>query len=425
MNSFIDIHELVTDGSVWLAIIAINMTIIGLTSLAESKSVIGIDYGQYLIKSYKTFFGVKIYHLLVIFALINIVSLFSMFTTVYSVRVANLVILILSLAFAIYYFFSYVLIKNPRVKKQIYMDELLGIYYDSNDKTNFKADVITGMCNGWRTEKRISSNLISYFDKYNSESRDVFCKIFSPTSVIYSRSNAVKRYWLKNYNLNAFNYKSDSGGVHISHEFFQMYRYSELQEKWLLEVLNLFNKEYSANFKESRVDNIIRVLAHVNRFGRCDNLYGYKFLEYLSIYVCDALEVLVSVDQEDFGKVRREKEAFLLQEFFLYIMNTLETRSDPLFHNVAVEVCKKLIVNSKYNRYFDCNDKINLIINSSKGMKGDFIEGFISEVVYNYISSGVEVKYSLNELKSLISVKDEDDAIQKIKHELYSSCPNL
>jgi len=46
MEQFINISELVNDGSVWLAIIAINMTIIGLTSLAESKNIIGIDYDE-------------------------------------------------------------------------------------------------------------------------------------------------------------------------------------------------------------------------------------------------------------------------------------------------------------------------------------------------------------------------------------------
>ncbi|GAD79486.1 hypothetical protein [Vibrio ezurae] len=419
MDLFIDIHELVTDGSVWLAIIAINMTIIGLTSLAESKSVIGIDYGQYLIKSYKVLFNVKIYHLLVIFALINIFSLFSMFTTIYSVRVINLVILILSLAFAIYYFFAYILIKNPRVNNQIYMDELLGIYYDSNDKTNFEADIITEMSNGWRTDKRISSNLISYFDKYNAESREVFGEIFGPKSIIYTKNKTIRKYWSKNYNLNAFNYHSSQGGVHISHEFFQLYRYSELQEKWLLEILSIFNKEYSANFKESRIDNIIRILAHINRFGRCDNLYGYKFLEYLSAYVYDALEVQSSSDKKDIIKNRKAKEAFLINELFQYIINTLETRNDPLFYNASVEICKRLIVNSKYNNYCDCNDKIESIINISRQIKGDFIEQFISEVVYHYLSSGINVRYDLNEIKSLINIEEKNDSIQTLKWELY------
>ncbi|MGF1848610.1 hypothetical protein [Vibrio lentus] len=419
MDLFIDTYGLVTDGSVWLAIIAINMTIIGLTSLAESKSVIGIDYGQYLIKSYKIFFDAKIYHLLVIFALINITSLFSMFTTIYFVRVVNLIVLMLSLAFAIYYFFAYILIKNPRVKNQIYMDELLGIYYDSNNRTNFEADIITEMSNGWRTDKRISSNLISYFDKYNTESRVAFGEIFGPKSVIYERNKTMQKYWVKNYNINAFNYNSNKGGVHISHEFFQLYRYSELQEKWLLEILSLFNKEYSANFKESRMDNVIRVLAHVNRFGSCDNLYGYKFLEYLSLYIYDALEVQASPVQKGSIDNRKEKEKFLLNELFIYIMTTLESRGDPLFYKASVEACKCLIIKDKFNKYCNCNDKIELLINTSKRMKGDFLETFISEVVYNYTSSNIEVKYDLNEIKLLINIKEENDSIQDVKRELY------
>ncbi len=419
MSLFIDIHELVTDGSVWLAIIAINMTIIGLTSLAESKSVIGIDYGQYLIKSYKVFFDVKIYHLLVIFALVNIVSLFSMFTTIYVVRVINLVVLMLSLAFAIYYFFAYILIKNPRVKNQIYINELLGIYYDSNDRTNFEADVITEMSNGFRTDKRLSSNLISYFDKYNTESREVFGDIFGPKSVIYERTKSMKKHWLKNYNVDAFNYNSNKGGVHISHEFFQLYRYSDLQDKWLIEILSIFNKEYSADFKESRIDNVIRVLAHVNRFGFSDNLYGYKFLEYLSAYIYDALQVKTSVENKVFIENRKEKEMFLLNELFIYIMTTLDTRSDPIFYNSSLEVCKRLIVDEQFSNYCDRNDKLELIIKTSKIMKGVFIERFISELVCNYMSSNIEDKYDLKKIKLLINVEDENDPIQDIRRELY------
>lgn len=41
------------DNSLILAIIAINMTIIGLTSLADAKTVIGVNYGDFLIRKFK------------------------------------------------------------------------------------------------------------------------------------------------------------------------------------------------------------------------------------------------------------------------------------------------------------------------------------------------------------------------------------
>ncbi|MFJ8246318.1 hypothetical protein [Peribacillus asahii] len=47
---FINVQKIGYDSSLIMAMIAINMTIIGLTSLAEFKKVIGIDYGSFLIK---------------------------------------------------------------------------------------------------------------------------------------------------------------------------------------------------------------------------------------------------------------------------------------------------------------------------------------------------------------------------------------
>ena len=41
--------KLELDSNILLTMISINMTIIGLTSLAEKKTIIGVDYGKYLI----------------------------------------------------------------------------------------------------------------------------------------------------------------------------------------------------------------------------------------------------------------------------------------------------------------------------------------------------------------------------------------
>ncbi|WP_165976170.1 hypothetical protein [Bacillus salipaludis] len=45
MKAIIDFNRIINDVSLIMAIIAINMTIIGLTSLAETKKIIGVDYG--------------------------------------------------------------------------------------------------------------------------------------------------------------------------------------------------------------------------------------------------------------------------------------------------------------------------------------------------------------------------------------------
>ena len=37
----------------WVALIALNMTLIGLSSLAGKRSVIGVEYGKFLLDRYK------------------------------------------------------------------------------------------------------------------------------------------------------------------------------------------------------------------------------------------------------------------------------------------------------------------------------------------------------------------------------------
>ncbi|WP_019241454.1 MULTISPECIES: hypothetical protein [Bacillus] len=44
---FINMQQIIHDSSLIMAIIAINMTIIGLTSLSEFKKILGIDYGSF------------------------------------------------------------------------------------------------------------------------------------------------------------------------------------------------------------------------------------------------------------------------------------------------------------------------------------------------------------------------------------------
>ncbi|MFC4386591.1 hypothetical protein ACFOZ1_02080 [Gracilibacillus marinus] len=53
---------IITDPNIMYTIIAINMTIIGLTSLADMKSIIGIDYGRFLLTKYKLFGMIRIYY---------------------------------------------------------------------------------------------------------------------------------------------------------------------------------------------------------------------------------------------------------------------------------------------------------------------------------------------------------------------------
>ncbi|MFA1642604.1 hypothetical protein AB5N96_07045 [Chryseomicrobium imtechense] len=128
MNELNDLGRLATDANILFAIIAINMTVIGLTSLAESKNIIGVDYGKFLLRKYKIGGYIRIYYLLILFAVINLSSIFMVIVDDQGLRIIHFFVLMTSLVFAIYYFFSFIIVENRAVKRQIIMQEILGHY---------------------------------------------------------------------------------------------------------------------------------------------------------------------------------------------------------------------------------------------------------------------------------------------------------
>ena len=295
---------MIYDNSLILAIIAINMTVIGLTSLADKKTIIGVDYGQFLIK--KFYFGkMRMYYWLITFAMINVLSLFTMFIDMSLVRVLNFFLLIFALIFAIMYFFGYILVENNKVMKQVYMVEMMGLYCDDpNMLEHFPIDKYVGMPGGNRTDRKMSSSVINYFHMYNADSLADFEKLFGPQSFLYDcNSKTYKKLWEKLLpkNIEPYQYRGDGQEYRdINFEFFQMVRYSEQQHMWFIEILRLFDlqDQNSVNIKDGvtssdmksylYLTNVARVIAHVNTFAFKDNIYKYKFLSLLYGYWLNA-----------------------------------------------------------------------------------------------------------------------------------------
>lgn len=362
MNNLFSFDNLISDGAIWLALITINMTIIGLTSLAETKRVIGVDYGKFLIRKYRVGGCVRIYYLLVVFAIINVISLFSMFVQIDWFKLVNFAVLILSSIFAIYYFFNFILVENRGVKRQIFMDEVLGMYYKSDDVTTFYPDLLTNMKNGWRTQKKISSYLVHFFNRFNTDTQIAFEELFGPHSILYDNSKKVINYWNKKFKLVPFDYSADCGLNHISHEFFQMYRASDMQDKWILEILYLFNKSYTDSHKEMRIDNLLRVLAHLNKFGKSENLYKYKFLENLMPYIHSAFCLDDKNVDIDIPK-RKEKELFVVEQICEFIMVSNENYYDKNFEQWGCKLLSEIVIGENFNCFTTDVERLQVILN--------------------------------------------------------------
>ena len=355
------------DNNILLAIIAINMTVIGLTSLADKKTIIGIDYGEFLIKEFR-FLGMRMYWWLIIFALINAISLFTMFIYVPIIRKINLSLLVASLLFAIYYFFAFILVENRQVVKHVYIKELLGLYCDSDDKKHFYIDNLVGMNSGTRTSNKLSTNIIDYFNDYNGNTIKVFKEIFGPNSIIYSQERYILRARKKHFNIRPYMYRASPDNEYIkeiSFEFFQLFRFVEHQERWALDILLILNgepRDYK-NYDIFRLYNFARLTAQIKTFGISENLFKYKFLFHYGSYW------LYTINAEKPNRASNAKvinhimeiEEEIVTSLFEFISKTINKYSDKEYVNTIEILLEDILLDNKYKGFIELN-KIVMII---------------------------------------------------------------
>lgn len=375
------------DNNLILAIIAINMTVIGLTSLAESKSIIGIDYGKFLVKKYKVFNSIKIYNLLIVFAAINIISILCLFIRNDRLIKWIFIILVLSLIFSIYYFFAYIMIENSHVKKQIYMQELMGLYYSSDQKTTFEVDKLVKISNGSSTSKKISGDLIAYFNNFSSESQKYFCEVFGPESFIYKNISDSNQNIKSKIDAKPYLYRQGNDGVwDISHEFFQLFRYTELQDKWVIDILRIINKDDCVHRKYEiiRLYNVTRVITHINTFGYNEEIHKYKFLEHFKHYFYNAVKISddeIKLMSSDEKKHIISVEEYAIEQLIKYIINTIITYNDINFINYSKNVLNEIAFkdSSEASKMLDLEKRFKIFLKSvvdadNKQVKEIFVE---------------------------------------------------
>jgi hypothetical protein len=386
--SFIEINKIIFDTSLIFAIIAINMTIIGLTSLAETKKIIGVDYGRFLVKKYRIIGRIKIYEFLILFAIINVSSLFFMFVQTYRFRVMHFGLLTISLVFAISSFFSSIIPENKRGKKQIYEDELLGLYFESDNFNHQEADVLTRMNGGSRSSKKLSSNIISYFDTYNSDSQLAFAEVFGAKSVIYDYSKKATKKLMKKYKISPYFYRKSSNGIlDISYEYFQLFRSSEQQFKWTFEILRIFDGDRRdvSHFDIFRLYNFSRIVTHLNLFGNNEAIYRYKFLEDLSAFYHDA----VRISREEFYLIEdkdhlKEIEIYTYRQLLTFMFSNDGEQRDATSIHKASMITKEIILHRKYKGILKTEELLKLMLDKALETNSDILKKLFTEILNQY-----------------------------------------
>lgn len=378
----------------WIALIAFNVTVVGLSSLAEKRTVIGIEYGKYLLDRFKWLGLFRVYHILVLVALINALSLIVMLHPDYSPVLTTVVFscLVLSSIFVLYYLFGYVLRVHPVVKKTIYRKQLLGLYVDSDTKCDFEGDVVIGMPTGDRTSKKITSDVQSFFNQFDEESITAFHEVFGPNSVIYARDFLTMREWHRlkekphDYHVHLRDEKrTPTSVVHISWEFFQMFRFSEIQDRWLLEILKIFNESYADKYPRLRLYNVAAIFGQINRVGFAEGLYRYKFLDYMMPHIVKALDPTEDENRQE----RIPVERYFHIQFSQYIHDTMLHHPTSTFTQSARKALKAIICVDKYRGVMPVKERIPCY------QKWDGFEEYdmlLREVVSDWEKEAVQIK---------------------------------
>lgn len=395
------------DSNILLTMISINMTIIGLTSLAERKTIIGVDYGKYLINHFKLFRIVPMYVLLIAFAVVNVLALFTLYLTDLDLRLTIFIGLTICLSFAIYYFFGFIIRENRSVKAQIIENEFIGLYYADDTPPGAECDRIVGMNNGFRTTKRVSTDVVAYFNHFNNDTQQAFAECFGPQSFIYRRNYRIKRRYWELTRHRPYDYSGTDGLMHISWEFFQLYRWSELQEKWIMEILVLFNDRYAKNSPEMRLNNLLRVLFHINVFGRTENMFGYRVMDYISSYVQDAF-----VCKCEYSESRKEKEQVLLRYYCQYMFSCIQYHYAEQSFNLVVRILKDLLAVTGAKEHIDKDDMMQIILAQSAKHNNIHVEQIVTKLYNFYCESSTESPnhITLSRAKQIVEQHRQEDS---------------
>ena len=357
-------NQIIDSVPVWLSLIAINMTVIGLTSLADRKTIIGVDYSKYLLKNYKIAGVVRIFSLLIVFAMINILSLFVMLSNIYYLKIVFFLMLCASLVFAIFYFFGFILIENKQVRREICYNEILGLYFYKRNTGDIRDRVHKGMPAKKSWKQSLSTNVISYFNEYNPDTIADFAQVFGPNSILYPQTHPdrdkIERYYEKHYLLQVDGETDETerpcdytvnfdgiDGKYVSMEFLDLIRGSKIPDRWVGEAFRLFseaNKEIGHNVNALNFAIVMHCLA-MEMFYMLPYLAQTHFIKMLYS------QMIVSYPDSKLGQYET------IQNFLIFLLHSLQENQDASFRRFGEDCMIHFIKKDKP----DCYDSVDAL----------------------------------------------------------------
>lgn len=384
------------DKALIVALITINLTLLGLTTLAESKKVLGVDYGKFLINKATLFLRVKYKHIIALFTGINIVGVIAIFYThIQLVLIITSILVSVSTVLLLIYFVSSVLYINKRVKNEIYIYTLSGLYSSKVVEVNPNSiNSLLDLNPGSHTDKTVVSDIYNYFNEDSFTVLESFEAVFGPKSFLYKYKDHQKKivyFWDKHFEnkdlpireLKPYHYRNIDGNLDITHEFFQMYRYTKLQTIWAKKVYYLTKQN---DYNLITYANIIRILKNSVNYLNDELVKSYDFINFItSEYLNNINESLKIYIKRDNTPLELMKvETFFLENYYELINTSVISLIDLNKYEEANKVILELkrIINVK--TFIDSKDKLVILdkwFMEAKSLNKNFNEEIISFIL--------------------------------------------
>ena len=145
-----------------------------------------------------------------------------------------------------------------------------------------------------------------------------------------------------------------------------MYRFSAIQHRWLLEILNIYNGPYADKYPRLRLYNVAAVFGQINRVGFDEGLYRYKFLDYMMPFIERALDT----KGDDIPNERIPVERYLHEQLGFYIQNTMLHHSASTFTESARKALKRLVSIDKFRGVISVEQRLECY--RKNGAEGDY-----------------------------------------------------
>ena len=377
------------DKALIVALIAINLTLLGLTTLAEAKKVLGVDYGKFLINKATLFLRVKYKHVIAIFTGINIIGVIAIFYThIEIVLIITSVLISLSTILLLIYFVSSVLYINKRVRREIYLYTLSGLYSSKFDELDTNSlDYLLDINPGSQTDKTVVSDVYNYFNEDSFTVLESFEAVFGPKSFLYhykDHERKISYFWDKHFinkdlplkELKPYHYRNINNNYDVTHEFFLMYRYSKLQSIWAKKVYELTK---NGNYNIITYSNLLRITKNTVNYLNDDLIKSFDFIKFITAeYISNVksnlnITLKNSGEEFDFNKLER-----IFLEDYTELINT------SLIY---------LIDGNKYEEANKITQQLKLLVNEKTFLN----EEVKRELVTNWFRDAKEINSNFNE----------------------------